>query len=63
MQKMLTYWNQQLMKCLENANTRMNREHSKTNRLQRNIKYKVNEQITKYSNRCIHYKTVECLKI
>ena len=42
--------NQQLFskgaKCLEKSSTRMNQKHSKTNCLQKNIKYKRNEERT-----------------
>ena len=42
--------NQQLFskgaKCLEKSSTRMNQKHSKTNCLQKNIKYKRNEEST-----------------
>ena len=41
----------------------MNKEHSETNRLQKTIEYKTNEQNIKHSKRQRKYKTAEFLEI
>ena len=58
--------NQQLfskgVRCVEKSSTRMNQKHSKTNCLQKNIKYKRNEEST-ISTIEQKYKAFKCLKM